>query len=353
MPYLRNSWHAAALSSEVADKPFARTLLDEPIVFFRTSAGKIVALQDKCPHRFAPLSLGKVRGDVLECGYHGLQFAEGGVCASNPHGNKDVPRNSSIKSYPVVENYGFVWFWPGDANLADESLVPAFPEMNDTAHFTTVYGCLHTKANYELVIDNLLDLSHVEFLHPMFQQPEGVDAHRTEFRQEGNSVIANRWKPNSLIHGLAGNLYWTSDSKRGDARAHMRWSAPSTLHFDLGVTEVGASEEEGICLPNAHLVTPEDEFNCHYFWAIARNRKLNDEEASRKLFNIANRIFVEEDLQMIEAQQRRMGERTDLMAMKPLSLEPDIPAVRARRILAQLIDDEAAQNHTTPSQAAE
>jgi len=132
----------------------------------------------------------------------------------------------------------------------------------------------------------------------------------------------------------------------------MRWSAPSVLHFDLGVTEEGAPEADGVCLPNAHMVTPQDEFNSHYFWSIARNRKIDDADASQHLFNVANKIFATEDLPMIEAQQENMDGRTDLMAMKPVSLEPDIPAVRARRILRQLIEDEQLQT-IAPSQAAE
>jgi phenylpropionate dioxygenase-like ring-hydroxylating dioxygenase large terminal subunit len=350
MHYLRNSWYAAALASEVTDIPLGRVLLGEKIVFFRDSKGGVFALQNRCPHRFAPLSMGKVQGDALECTYHGLRFGAGGECVLNPHGNKQIPNGSSIKHYPAAERDGFIWFWPGDPARADASLIPSFPEMSDTKNFTPVFGYLHTIANYELVIDNLLDLSHVEFLHPMFQQPDGVEAHKTEFKQDGNVIHAMRWKPNTAIHGLAGNLYWTSPSKRGDARAHMRWSAPSILHFDLGVTEVGAPEADGICLPNAHLVTPEDEFNSHYFWSIARNRKIGDEDASQQLFSIVNRIFATEDLPIIEAQQENMNGSSNLMAQKPVSLEPDIPAVRARRILQQLIADEQG---ASAAQAAE
>jgi len=352
MPYLKNAWYAAALSSEIGDAPFSRKLLDERIVFFRNSAGAIVALEDKCPHRFAPLSLGRVNGDVIECGYHGLQFRAGGACAHNPHGDKSIPRGAEVKAYPAVERDGFIWYWPGEAALADEATVPRYPEFTDTDNFTPVYGHLPVKAHYELVIDNLLDLSHVEFLHPMFQQAEGVDAHKTEFRQEGNVIYAMRWKPNSLIHGLAGRLYWTSQSTRGDARAHMRWSAPSVLHFDLGVTEVGAPVEDGISLPNAHVITPQDEFNSHYFWCIARNRKIGDQAASEQLFAIANKVFSTEDLPMIEAQQENMGARTDLMAMKPVTLDPDLPALRARRILANLIREEQGPSDSA-QQAAE
>lgn len=342
MSYLRNCWYVAALSTEVSDAPFSRILLDERVALFRSVDGSVAAIEDRCPHRFVPLSRGKIKDGSLECAYHGLRFGKDGSCTRNPHGDGSVPRGAAVKSYPVHERDGFIWFWPGDPARADIATVPAYPFLSDPGKFRGVYGVLPVKANYELVIDNLLDLSHVEFLHPMFQQADGVEAHRTEFRQEDSVVIANRWKPNVPVHGLAGNLFWReeSNSERFDARAHMRWSPPAVLHFDLGATEVGAPEEDGVCLPNAHILTPETERSSHYFWCIARNRKLDDEDISERLFKVANHIFATEDLPIIEAQQEAMGETTDLMSLKPVTLDPDVPALRARRILAQLIRQE-------------
>ena len=170
----------------------------------------------------------------------------------------------------------------------------------------------------------------------------GVDAHKTEYGVEGNVVFARRAKPNVELQGLA-KLYWTSPSQRFDARSNMEWMAPSNLRFDLGATECGAPVEDGVCLPNAHLVTPATEYRSHYFWSIARNRKIGDAAESAKLQAIAQRIFTTEDIPMIEAQQRNMGAETDVLAFKPMSIEPDIPAVRARRMLAERIRDEQTQ----------
>lgn len=342
MPFLRNAWYAAALSSEVGEKPLARQLLGEHLVIFRTESGAVGLIEDKCPHRFAPLSLGAVRGEEIECGYHGLKFGRDGRCTLNPHGSKAIPNNAHIRSYPAHERYGFIWFWAGDPALARADEIPAYPFNEDPAQFTPVFGYLDVKANYQLVVDNLLDLSHVEWLHPMFAQSGGVDAHKTEYTVEGGKVHARRLKPNVELQGLA-KLYWTSPSQRFDARSNMTWMAPSNMIFDLGATECGAAPEEGVCLPNAHLVTPADEHRCHYFWSIARNRQVGDEAASAKLQAIAQRIFSTEDVPMIEAQQRNMGAETDVLALKPVSIDPDIPAVRARRILAELIRNEQTQ----------
>src|ERR1700679_24144 len=95
--YLRNNWYQAAWASELSDAPLARTLLDEPIVFFRTGAG-IAALQDRCPHRFAPLSAGRFQGGTVRCGYHGLTFDGSGRCVHNPYGPITEPMK--VRSYP-------------------------------------------------------------------------------------------------------------------------------------------------------------------------------------------------------------------------------------------------------------
>ncbi|MFN3891575.1 MAG: Rieske 2Fe-2S domain-containing protein [Beijerinckiaceae bacterium] len=344
MPFLRNAWYVAALSGEVADKPFERTLLGEPVVLFRGSGGRVVALQDRCPHRFVPLSRGRICGDEIECGYHGLRFDAEGACVANPHGDKAIPRNARVRSWPAVERDGFIWLWMGEAARAAGTQPPAYPFLDAPGAYSAVYGSLHVDANYLLVLDNLLDLSHVEFLHPLLSQAEGVDAHRTEFFVEGDHVIANRWKPNSLVHGLA-KLLWTSPAPRGDARANMRWTAPAILHFDLGATEVGGRPEDGVCIPNAHIMTPETELTTHYFWAVARNRRIDDREFDERMFATVNRIFSTEDVPMIEAQQRAMGPTADLLSQKPVMLEPDVPAMRARRILAQKIQEEQEAAH--------
>jgi phenylpropionate dioxygenase-like ring-hydroxylating dioxygenase large terminal subunit len=342
MRYLRNAWYVAALSGELQSGPISRELLGERMVIFRTESGQTAIIADRCSHRFAPLSLGRVDGESIECRYHGLRFGVSGNCILNPHGDKRIPLRADVPSWPTHERHGFIWFWPGDPAKADDTLIPLYPFNEDPSHFAVVYGYIHVAAHYELVVDNLLDLSHVEFLHPQFKQAGGVDAHKTSYSVEGTTVVANRLKPNVEIQGLA-RLFWTSQSKRFDARANMRWMPPSALLFDLGGTECGAPLEEGVCLPNAHLITPASDFHCHYFWSIARNRQINNEEAGRNLHQVAQKIFITEDIWMIEAQQRNIESVTNILSLRPVTLEPDTPAVWARRILANLIRREAGE----------
>src|SRR6266853_5381774 len=160
--WMRNCWQVVAFAKEIGGKPLARTVCEEPIVLYRTAAGLAVALTDRCPHRFAPLSLGRVIGDQIQCGYHGLCFDHDGLCVRVP-GQDSVPR-ARVQKYPLVERHGFAWIWLGDAERADADLIPDFHWMDDPA-WAVAEGYHHFKANYQLVNDNLFDLSHESFVH--------------------------------------------------------------------------------------------------------------------------------------------------------------------------------------------
>lgn len=347
MAYLRNTWYVAALTRELQGTPLGRMLLDERVVIFRDEGGVAHALEDRCPHRFVPLSLGKVRGSEIECGYHGLRFDQNGTCTGNPHGKGQIPSRARLRAYPTTERYGFVWYWPGNPDLASPEDLPSLPFLEDPA-FAFFTDLAHADGNYQLVIDNLLDLSHVEFLHPkVLGQAEGMNVHETEFFQEGDVVVSNRWKRKSLLHGFAKRFFWTSPSERVDARANMRWSAPARLDFDCGSTEIGSRPEDGVCLPGIHLMTPETLLTTHYFYATAYNRRIGDPDVREQLQSIIMRIFVEEDAPMIAEQQRAMGRTDDLIAGRPVMLELDEPSVRARRILARKIAEESQAGDAT------
>ena len=165
--YLRNAWYCVAWSDELGDGGvLGRTVLKEPVVVYREANGNVSALEDRCPHRFAPLSMGKVlHGDHLQCPYHGLEFDRTGACVLNPHGDKRIPSRAKVKSYPAVEKHKAIWVWMGD-KAADESAVPDFSVMDNVPELhTTKRDSIMIKANVELIIDNLLDLSHTSFLH--------------------------------------------------------------------------------------------------------------------------------------------------------------------------------------------
>ena len=333
--FLRNAWYVGAWPEEIGQTPFRRVLLERPVVFWRRQDGGVAALHDVCPHRFVPLSMGKVAGDEIECCYHGLRFNGSGACTLNPHGDGVIPRAARVDAYPVVERHGLVWIWMGDPAAADPQRIPeAFAPVGDTARWTTVGGMLHVAANYQLITDNLLDLSHVQFLHPGLLVA-GAARIRHEMRQEGERVISYFWRDGGLPNGLSRLLGWPAD-KPGDTRAHMHWHPPSLMWLDVGMTELGGTVEQGILQPSVHLLTPETRSSTHYFFAVLRQIRRDDADLSRQMKALVQQAFVGEDKPVIEAQQREIN-AGEIMTLNPALLQPDAAAIRARRVLDALV----------------
>jgi phenylpropionate dioxygenase-like ring-hydroxylating dioxygenase large terminal subunit len=203
-------------------------------------------------------------------------------------------------------------------------------------------------ANYQLVIDNLLDLTHAPYVHPGFategMTPEQINrASVSEVIENERSVLARRMRFDLPPNRPTREIYRVTEP-RVDTRLNMHWFAPAVIHFDSGATPTGCPASEGLCLPAAHAVTPETELTCHYWFAQGRNRLLQDEQVSRAVSELLDVAFREQDQPMIEAQQRAMGATSDLMSLRPVLLATDSAPVRARRKLERLI--EAEQCHT-------
>jgi len=349
MPFLFDAWYVAGWSETLGETPVRITILGEPVAIYRAEDGRAIALGDICPHRFASLSQGKVFGDTIRCPYHGLRFDPAGKCVHNPHGDGTVPPGALVKSYPVVERHHALWIWPGDPERADPALIPDF-SVYDRPDIVSSRDYLHVGANYELINDNLLDLSHAAFLHP-FLAPESFAARsRTRVEQEGQTVYSYLWNDDEEITPLF-RLVWDKAAGRGDMRSHMRWTAPSNLLLDVGVTDVGGDPADGPWLPSAHLLTPETETSTHYFWMVGRNRQPENEELGRIIHGGIKQAFETEDEPMIAQVAANMAGR-DFWSMRPAILVGDGAAVRARRLLARLIREEAGGIPQPPESVA-
>ena len=332
--FLRNVWYVAAWPEDVTETPLRRVVTGEPVVLFRLSDGTPAALLDICPHRWVPLSRGRVVEDQIECGYHGLRFDASGACTHNPHGEVR-PANASVRRFPVVEMHGIVWIWMGDAEQADSARIPDFAVVGRGDH-AIAKGSMRVDANVDLITDNLLDLSHVQYLHPQLRSPSGGEQ-RYEVRQEGSTVWSMRWRDRTLPNGLH-EMFWPKD-KLGDTRAHMRWDAPSVMFLDVGITECGAPVEEGVALPSVHLLTPETESSTHYFWGFLRNRRIEDADLTARIRSLGIQAFEGEDKPVIEAQQEN-GRIAERHRMRQVLLTPDAAAMRVRRVFAELLEAE-------------
>lgn len=346
MPFIRNAWYCVGYPEEVGDeKTKALTVLGEPLLFFRGQDGAVKALLDRCPHRFAPLSMGKVIGGEVQCAYHGLRFDGTGRCTVNPHGDQAIPRAAQVRSYPVLERYGIVWVWMGEADKADPAVLPDFQVIEERADRARVQGYLKTPANYALIIDNLLDLTHARYLHPLLTGTQGqrVEPARIDLRleQNGESIVSVN---ESFAEGPSplAQLMWEPGGAPAliDVRSNMRWDAPALMLLDSGFVKAGGAWSEGPSFPSAHLLTPETETTTHYFWIVNRDTHIHRPEVSQQIAGVAMATFGNEDSPMLLACQRNMG-TTDLMSLRPVLLQTDAPAIRARRLLTARLEADA------------
>ncbi len=344
MTYLNNAWYTVAWQNEItSDKPFARTILDTPLALFRRSDGQPVAIHDRCPHRFAPLSMGKVHNDVIQCPYHGLQFNGEGKCVHNPHGSGRIPPTARVQGFPVLEKYNAVWVWMGDPAQADPACLPEFDFM-DTEYHACGAGYLHIDANYELESDNILNLSHIEFMHPLFSSP-AVSKAESYAEKDGETIWSKRdiYDDDSVPDFLRQG-FQIPEGKNVDRWLDVRWNAPALLALWIGGVEAGESREKAARVaPSVHWFTPETAKTTHYFYAMSFPKAVVGEAQAQKLANESTerlrQPFELEDKPIVEAQAQRMGD-ADFWDLKPISLAGDGAALRAREVLKSLIEKE-------------
>lgn len=339
MNYLKNVWYVAAWDAEVnADALFQRTLLDESILLFRADDGRAQAISNRCPHRFAPLHMGKRVGNGVQCPYHGLQFNGQGQCIHNPQG--PIPKAAAVKSYPIVEKYCLLWIWMGDPARADEALIPDYA-CQDPARAHVAKRYLHVKANYVLETDNILDLSHIQFLHPGSLGSSAVAGAITSVEQVGNTVYSNRQTVKDILPEFLYRHRRIPIGTPVDRWIDVRWDAPASMLLEAGSVATRRPRSEGVADFVAHIFTPETDKTSHYWYGVATPLATGDDGRARAedFASGLTRPFASEDLPMLEAQQQMIG-AADFWSLKPVLLAGDAGAVRARRVLDKMIADE-------------
>lgn len=347
MAFLRNAWYMAAWASELPDtKLLARRFLNEPVVMFRDNNGTPKALADRCPHRFAPLSMGKLcdEGASVQCGYHGLRFDTNGMCVLNPHGDGRIPKAATVRSYPLVERWSALWIWMGESEKADPSLITDFHFLKPS-EYAVGTGYMMVDAPYELETDNILDLSHIEYLHPIFSS-DGVHRSTIECAQEGDTVWSKRFVQDDDLPNFLRKGFRVPPGHLADRWMDVRWNAPAQMALFSGAVASGRPRNEGVTVTSAHIFTPESAERTHYFYGQGYSRQLdNADELADKHVKSVRVVFENEDRPMLEAVADRMEGR-DLMTLQPILLSNDAAAIRARRILKNLIDGEAAASNS-------
>jgi vanillate O-demethylase monooxygenase subunit len=302
MPFIMNAWYVAAWPHEVeAGTILTRTICGEPIVFFRDDAGKPVALEDRCCHREMPLGKGWIENGTLRCGYHGLRFDGSGRCVEIP-GQSNIPPRARVRRFPLVERYGWLWLWPGDEKRADPAQIPAIFARMDHPEWTACGGTTYVNCHYQLISDNLLDLTHETYIHRSSLGNQAVVEHPITVKSDSAGVTVQRLIPDhdpapfwkAQLHGKLGR------HERADRWQIIHFEPPANLVLDVGVTPTGRPRDEGVEGCNTNAITPESEDATWYFWGFARKFRRQDPDLSQKLVATIANIF-EEDRAACEA----------------------------------------------------
>lgn len=340
--YLRNSWYVGEIASAVGRQLVSVRMLGEPIVLYRKADGTVAALEDACPHRKLPLSMGRLKGDQVECGYHGLTFDGTGTCTKVP-GMEKVPHAARVRAYPTAERYGFVWVWMGDPKLADPTGITQIDYWGEPGWAPNAPDSMLFDCNYLYITDNLLDPSHVAWVHASSFGGSGTgtedtpiettvtDAHVTAWRWMMNTAPAPFYAP---LLKFKGNC---------DRKQHYEMRFPVHMLARALFTPVGSGGEGKPLHPDVffmdsyNFLTPVDEKQTRYFWIQMRNVRADDVELSRQM-NASVRAVFEEDRLILNAVQKGM----DNKLTPSLDLKIDNAPLRFRRRLAQMIEAEKA-----------
>ena len=342
--FVRNTWYVVTFAAELDEGQLMhRTIMNEPIVFYRKEDGGIAAITDRCPHRFVPLSMGKLlAGDRIQCIYHGLEFGADGKCASNPHGSGKVSEALNVRSYPVVEKHTLIWIWMGD-KPADLDRIPDYSCLDDRPELhVTRPGYIKVKAHYQLLVDNLLDLSHISYTHAGILGNADTATADPLVEQDGDVITVTRNSQNAETPGIL-QMMSPGGFERGDQWQAISWFPASNLRLEFGASKVGEPKESGTGYFALHFLTPETERTTHYHYTAARWNVLTDDERNKEIRDLIYKMrtfaFADQDVPVIEAQQVSMdhaGEELD-----PTLLSVDAGPLRYQKVLDRLLDEES------------
>ena len=343
--FLRNYWYVAAWDHEVQRQSlFSRVILNEPVVFYRTSDGVPVALEDRCCHRHMPLSDGRLEGNNIQCCYHGLVYDPPGACVEVPS-QTTVPPEARVKCYPVVERHQWIWIWMGDPAQADPDLIEDYHWMDDPG-WRAKGERLQLEGNYILLVENLLDLTHLQFVHATTLGTETIAAAPIKTEREDNLVRVTRWIMDSPAPPFFQRAGGFAPDRNIDRWQIIEYTPPAFVRLDVGgaIAGTGAVDgdrSQGITMRNLNAITPETETTTHYFWAQAHDFQIDDPTVTELLYNQVHTAFLE-DLRIIKAQQRNIDRDP---AAPRIDFNQDAGAMAARRMIEGLIVEEQAASN--------
>lgn len=357
--FLRNHWYVAAWSKDVLRGLLPRTLLGEKVVLFRTEDGTAVALTDRCPHRNLPLSAGKLLGDRIQCGYHGLEFDATGAGVNAP-GEPSIPAWCQVRAFPVAERFGWTFIWMGDPTLASTETLPAFHHELENPSWGAATGQLLIPCGYQLILDNLLDLSHLAYVHSSSTGNDDVAmAAKVEVSSDHEEHVRQTRQMRGVTPAPAFVYYGGFDGPI-DRWQMTDYRAPSYIRINNGSRAEGPSDDQIDCRSDLgdwgfrvfHALTPETATSTHQFWAVAFQRGMVLEKDyglwQEQMDNVVwedHHIYTEQQAAILS--DPRADPRADPLAtgkdVRPEgALRGDRGLYEVRRVLERLRDQERA-----------
>jgi vanillate O-demethylase monooxygenase subunit len=343
-PFVRNCWYVAALGAELTGgQPLARRLLGVPVMFYRKRDGQAVALEDRCPHRSMPLSLGRIEGDTVVCGYHGARYDCEGHCTQVPS-QAQVPPGAMVRAFPLREAGHFLWIWMGDPALAASTPLPEQAWMSDPGWESSTER-LHLKASYVRLHENLLDLTHLSFLHAnTFGTPDYATAPFETRLDEAAGVFQLQ---RQVVPTRLPPIWARPTGLEGVDAARI---AESTFHSPaLHVVAVKfyacarpEAEQPSRAIRTAHIVTPESATSTHYFIQHGRNFAVDDPAITAFMHEQLLKAF-QEDVDGLEAIEARLADYPE--TPPEISFRADGASLAMRRYLKRrATSEEVAPN---------
>jgi phenylpropionate dioxygenase-like ring-hydroxylating dioxygenase large terminal subunit len=338
--YLRNAWYVAATEDELTDGLLARRILGENLVLFRASDGGPVALEDACAHRKLPLSMGRKTDDGIECGYHGMVFDCSGTCLRIP-GQDQVPKQAGVRSYSCIQKWGWVWIWMGEASSADPSMIIDVPMYGQPGWALNRGDPIELSANYQLITDNLVDPTHVSYVHKSTLGNSVGEGIPLKVTSDASSVTASRW----TLDAAPAPLFAKFGNFAGNVDRWQIYSLklPALSVIEAGSAPVGSGAMEGeransVLFHSYNFITPIDDQTSRYYFFQIRNFATDDEAVTQEMSDLITLTFLEDKL-VLEAVQAGMSDPNQA----PINIASDTANLKGRRMLASLINAEAKQ----------
>ncbi len=330
-PFVRDTWYVAALAEEVDRQPLARRLLGTPVMLYRRLDGRAVALEDRCAHRSFPLSRGSLDGDSVVCGYHGARYDDTGRCVGVPS-QAQVPPGAMVRAFPVHERGKLLWIWMGAPDHADPNAIPQ-QDFMDGAGWVSSTERMHLKASYVRLHENLLDLSHLSFLHAnSFGTPDYASApFETQLDETGGRFTLLRTvSPTRLppVWAKPTGLEGVDAARIVESTFHS--PALHVVAVRFHACDKPEEEQPSRAIRTAHIVTPESATSTHYFIQHARNFALDDETVTGFMHEQLRKAF-QEDVDGLEAIESLLGSYVD--RQPEISFQADRASLAMRRYL--------------------